>query len=267
MTRRTSRSTPTETPLGIALLRPVLSTCWSRETAYHASGEWTPANPSYGQCAITALKVQELLGGELVRVSAPDGGTHYANRINGEIYDLTADQFRHPVDYRGAEVRSREQTLSSGATAERYARFSLGVDEALNAPLAAQEIEHLAIRDARYVAGTDERPEVGVFVQTRTHPPAINAAKLAARQRVWMKWAGGPIVATAELLSWHEGSFNSANVNDMRDRCVGTSLFGLDAYWHAVANKNAGAFCVLRLTNEEWLNSPVWPATRSFGSS
>ena len=262
-----SRRDSAPTPNGVALLRFVLTGHWSRDTSYRASGDWTPTNPSYGQCAITALKVQELLGGELLRIDIPGSGSHYANRINGGIVDLTADQFPGRIDYTGAEVRARQRVLSNANTAARYQVFSRVVDADLDAALPAAEIEHVAIRDARYVAGTDKRPEVGVFVQTRTRPPAINAAKLAARQRVWMKWNGGPTVAVSELLSWHAGEFAAANVNDVRDRCVGTSLFGLDAYWKAVASKGGGAYCVLRLTNEAWLDSPVWAATRSYGSS
>jgi len=252
---------------GVALLRWVLTGHWSRETSYRASGDWMPANPSYGQCAITALKIQELLGGEVLRIDIPGSGSHYANRINGGIVDLTADQFPGPIDYSGAEVRDRQQILSNATTAMRYATFAQAVDADLDAVLPLADIEHVAIRDARYVAGTDERPEVGVFVQTRTRPPAFNVAKLAVGQRVWMKWNSGPIVAVSELLSWHAGEFAAANVNDARGRCVGTSLFGLDAYWKAVAIKRAGAYCVLRLTNEAWLDAPVWAATRSFGSS
>lgn len=82
-----------------------------------------------------------------------------------------------------------------------------------------------------------------MFVQTRARPPAINLAKLASRPRVWMKWNGGPIVAVSELLSWHEGDFEAGNISGIRGRCIGTSLFGLDAYWKAVASKGKGASC------------------------
>jgi hypothetical protein len=252
---------------GVERLRGLFLRHWSGDTSYRASGDWTPTNPSYGQCAITALKIQELLGGELLRIDIPGSGSHYANRINGGIVDLTADQFPAPIDYTGAEVRDRQQILSNATTAARYRIFSDGVDADLDAVLPVADIDHVAIRDARYVAGTDQRPEVGVFVQTRTRPPAINLAKLAARQRVWMKWNSGPVVAVSELLSWHAGEFAAGNVNNVRDRCVGTSLFGLDAYWKAVASKTVGAYCVLRLTNEAWLDLPLWPATRSYGSS
>jgi hypothetical protein len=82
-----------------------------------------------------------------------------------------------------------------------------------------------------------------------------------------MNWNGEPIVAASELLSWHDGNFQGGNINGIGDRCVGTSLFGLDSYWKSGASKGAGAYCVLRLTNEAWLDAPVWAATRSYGAS
>lgn len=61
---------------------------------------WTEANPASGQCASTALVVQDRLGGELLiaDVHEVDGtrqGVHYWNRLpaGGEL-DLTREQFR-----------------------------------------------------------------------------------------------------------------------------------------------------------------------------
>jgi ADP-ribose pyrophosphatase YjhB (NUDIX family) len=63
-------------------------------------GRWSEANPAWGQCAATALVVQDLLGGELVMadVREADGtsaGVHYWNRLmSGMELDLTREQFR-----------------------------------------------------------------------------------------------------------------------------------------------------------------------------
>lgn len=59
---------------------------------------WTPANPSRGQCAATALVVRDLFGGELLEAevlfrSGERQGFHYWNRLAGAEVDLTADQF------------------------------------------------------------------------------------------------------------------------------------------------------------------------------
>jgi ADP-ribose pyrophosphatase YjhB (NUDIX family) len=61
--------------------------------------DWTAANPAAGQCASTALVVQDRLGGGLViaDVHEADGarqGVHYWNRLpDGRDLDLTREQF------------------------------------------------------------------------------------------------------------------------------------------------------------------------------
>ena len=60
---------------------------------------WSPDRPSRGQCAVTALVVRDLVGGELLEAEVHflDGrrqGFHYWNRLPGGIdVDLTAEQF------------------------------------------------------------------------------------------------------------------------------------------------------------------------------
>ncbi|MDQ6730583.1 MAG: hypothetical protein M3022_09835 [Actinomycetota bacterium] len=60
---------------------------------------WSPENPARGQCAVTALVVQDLLGGEILiaEVHHTDGtrqSVHYWNRISdGVEVDLTREQF------------------------------------------------------------------------------------------------------------------------------------------------------------------------------
>lgn len=57
-----------------------------------------PGNPARGQCGLTALVVNDLLGGDLVmaEVSYADGtrqGVHYWNRIGLLEVDVTREQF------------------------------------------------------------------------------------------------------------------------------------------------------------------------------
>src|SRR5216683_953841 len=63
---------------------------WTAETS--ADPRWSAACPSLGQCAVTALVIQDYLGGELMRGEV-DGGSHYWNVIQGKTIDLTRDQF------------------------------------------------------------------------------------------------------------------------------------------------------------------------------
>ena len=129
------------------------------------------------------------------------------------------------------------------------------------------QIAHIVIRDHLYVSGTTEKPEVGVFVQTHTRMRPLKDDMLAAGQTVWMKWNDGPIVAKSKILSWHSGSFKDGNINEMRELCVGTKLFSLNAYWKSVSDKGAGKYTVIMLCDEEWMDKPIYPRARSFGHS
>lgn len=86
----------------VKLLRKQFEQAWCRQTTYIA--DFDPEIPSTGQCYVTAMCVQDILGGELVEGSV-DGVHHFWNRINGKEYDLTSDQFKggdgfHPLKRR-----------------------------------------------------------------------------------------------------------------------------------------------------------------------
>ena len=72
-------------------VRRALELSWSAETSVCFSPD---AFPSYGQCAQTAIVVQERFGGEILRTTGWHGrGNHFYNRIAGKRIDFTADQF------------------------------------------------------------------------------------------------------------------------------------------------------------------------------
>ena len=86
---------------------------WSIET----SGNWLADNPARGQCNVTALLINELFGGEILKTQLPDGD-HFYNRIDGERIDLTASQFDAPVNYEDI-ASSRDEALA-GTTIAKY---------------------------------------------------------------------------------------------------------------------------------------------------
>ena len=85
--------------LTLAAVEAAIRASWSLETCDPIDVDnWSPANPSRGQCAATALVVRELLGGLLLEAevhftSGDHQGFHYWNRLPGLDLDLTADQF------------------------------------------------------------------------------------------------------------------------------------------------------------------------------
>jgi hypothetical protein len=86
--------------LTLADVESAISASWSLETCDPTDVEtWSPGAPSQGQCAVTALVLHDLLGGQLLEaeVHHADGshqGFHYWNRFAGVDVDLTRRQFR-----------------------------------------------------------------------------------------------------------------------------------------------------------------------------
>ncbi len=105
-------------------LYAVLRNCWSKETAYPScQAEWVPNDPSYGQCAITAMLVYDMFGGSIHRIRVSGGGTHYFNKIDGHYIDLTVEQFdlyHIPVNYEPNEEMDRKYCGKNADTQKRY---------------------------------------------------------------------------------------------------------------------------------------------------
>jgi len=96
---------------------------WARDTS-HDPARWTEANPAWGQCLVTALAVQDALGGDIV-VGSVGRRSHYWNRLpDGKRVDLTRVQFdgRGVLWERGTADRAR--LLRVRGTATRYERLA-----------------------------------------------------------------------------------------------------------------------------------------------
>lgn len=113
-----------------------LRSSWNYDTCASES-LWVPMVPAVGQCAVTALVVQDYLGGELLRTTNPstmNGSSrisHYWNRLpGGREIDLTRGQFWvwEPDEI---VVRDREYVLSFEQTKTRYERLRKRVSRAL----------------------------------------------------------------------------------------------------------------------------------------
>ncbi len=66
---------------------------WNKETCVPSlRNNYNDENKSLGQCAITALVVNDYFGGKIMRCMASTG-SHYYNMIDDEIVDLTVEQF------------------------------------------------------------------------------------------------------------------------------------------------------------------------------
>lgn len=105
-------------------LEKALEQSWGRETSSNPS-KWSSDNPAYGQCAVTALVVQDVFLGRLLRVVAisPDEKvSHYYNELPAPkgVVDLTRRQFPKGTTFTAPEYRERDYVLSNPETAARY---------------------------------------------------------------------------------------------------------------------------------------------------
>jgi hypothetical protein len=102
----------------------ILRKAWCKETAYRScQAEWVETDPTYGQCAITAMLVYDMFGGTIHRIRNNSGGTHYFNKIDGYYIDLTREQFdlyNIPVEYEPNEEMDRKYCGKNADTAKRY---------------------------------------------------------------------------------------------------------------------------------------------------
>ena len=84
--------------LTLVELERAVRAAWGADTcAPEDVPRWSPGNPARGQCGVTALVLQDLLGGDLVRGEVLVGGErvdfHWWNRVGGVEVDLTREQF------------------------------------------------------------------------------------------------------------------------------------------------------------------------------
>jgi hypothetical protein len=122
---------------GISGFEEAVFRAWGRETSLDPD-RWSPRNPAWGQCAVTALLVQDMLGGRLLR-SVVQGTSHYWNLFpDGRELDLTLHQFGPKAEPGVPEERSREYVLSFPDTARRYGLLRLRV---------ANELENVCSRE------------------------------------------------------------------------------------------------------------------------
>lgn len=92
--------------VSIESVRNALYKSWSLES----SSKWTRENPAIGQCGVTALVVNDLFGGEILKTKCI-GGWHFYNKLNGSCYDFTKEQFPKAIEYDNIPS-SREEAFS-----------------------------------------------------------------------------------------------------------------------------------------------------------
>lgn len=105
----------------IEKLKILLSLSWEEETCSPGlRNNWSKEIPSLGQCAITALVVNDFFSGKIMRCMTTSG-SHYYNLIDNKFIDLTVEQFLGEIpQYENGQERTREYLLNNEDTRKRY---------------------------------------------------------------------------------------------------------------------------------------------------
>ena len=102
-------------------LYEMLDSVWCEYTcAPRMRQDWSSENKTLGQCSITAFLAQDIFGGEVYGIPLKEGGFHCFNAVDSHVFDLTSEQFDHPLDYSKAIPQKREDHFSKQAKKERY---------------------------------------------------------------------------------------------------------------------------------------------------
>lgn len=112
---------------------PFIRQAWGPDTSA-TPALWVPENPALGQCAVTALLIQNKWGGELLRCEINGKESHYWNLLpSGTEEDLTYEQFTLPAKRVRTEPRSTSYVLSFEPTQRRYYLLQLRFQNAWGA--------------------------------------------------------------------------------------------------------------------------------------
>lgn len=102
---------------------------WCAETcAPRLRAQWSPANPTLGQCSVTAFLAQDVFGGKVYGILRPGGNYHCYNVVGDCLFDLTSEQFgSETLDYTGNPKQSRATHFAKDEKHLRYELLKAGL--------------------------------------------------------------------------------------------------------------------------------------------
>ena len=105
--------------MSIEDIKNAMIECYSKDLCYpKVLDKWQGNNKCFGMCAITSLIINDYFGGDIYKIYV-NNISHYFNLINGDIIDLTSNQFSFNIDYSNMEIVDRE-TMLTDDTKNRY---------------------------------------------------------------------------------------------------------------------------------------------------
>lgn len=103
------------------IMQETLLNSWSLKS----SSLWTEDNPAAGHCGVTALVVNDIMGGDILKTKFI-GLWHFYNRIDGKIIDFTESQFDLLPTYDNVISNRIEAFEDTNQTQYNFLRSALG---------------------------------------------------------------------------------------------------------------------------------------------
>ncbi|MGG4490411.1 YunG family protein [Metabacillus idriensis] len=98
-----------------AQLLQSLKQTWSLKS----SSKWSIDNPSKGQCGVTSLVVNDILGGEIRKTPLAEGW-HFYNMIYHTRYDFSESQFSESISYEDIPSNRKEAFTDTNINQYNY---------------------------------------------------------------------------------------------------------------------------------------------------
>ena len=149
---------------------------WSEDTAHPSyKGKWGKDNPTAGQCAVTALVLNDLYGWDIYDVIV-GRARHFFNKTDsGEIIDITAEQFGNTkIPYGTARTRDRNDLLKSPDVKQRYKLLLNNLDNKTSEPVKEDYVRIVEESELPADYGTGEVSGDSIW-DNRTHTPFYDA--------------------------------------------------------------------------------------------
>lgn len=117
--------------------------------------------------------------------------------------------------------------------------------------------EHVQIRGLEHLSGGDDRPRVGIGIETRDRPGPAFKAGVYSEDILWIQLRGGLIVAKATVKIAWRGEYSG--IDEIRRRVPGALV--PDSFW--AGRSRFGYAIVATLEHERWVD-PFWAGPRSY---
>ena len=124
--------------MDLKTLQIALLNSWNKDTCYlPMENEWSPENPAYGQCYVTALIIQDYFGGKILKAIFEDETGHFWNLVDNKEIDLTRIQFDkneiipEPTSHSRKEIEEVKNNPEYKESNRRYLILKKRVEEYL----------------------------------------------------------------------------------------------------------------------------------------